>query len=147
MLLLVVVLVAGCGSDRLSREKLVERANGICESYNTQQNSLPFPSTDPTSPATTFRERAQWGAALNQIVNLGRAEMAALHKLKPPEELEPAWNRLLAAKDSSYDSLSASAEAAKRNRPAALKRIGAVSRKKLTKVTSLADAFGVKECG
>jgi hypothetical protein len=147
VLLLVVVLAAGCGSGRLSREKLVERANAICKSYDTQQNSLPFPSTDPIAPKTSFRERAQWGAALNQIVNLGRQEMKALRKLKPPKELEPAWNRLLAAKDSSYDSLSASATAAKRNRPDELKRIGAVSRRKLTKVTSLADAFGVRDCG
>ena len=147
LVLVCTFLAAGCGSDRLNREELLARADRICKTYDMQQNSLPFPSTDPTASTTSFRERAQWGAALNQIVLLGRQEGVALEKLRPPEALEADYRRLLDAKDAAYDSLAATADAAKRNQPDRIKKLGAVGRKRLAEVTKLADAFGVSECG
>jgi len=148
LLALVATLVAaGCGGEgRLDREELVAKANEICAAYDSKQNDVLVPSADPTNPATPFRQRAMWGAAINQIAQIGRQEVKALRKLRPPEELEGRFGKFLAAKDAGFDALGETADAAKRNNPERVKTAGRTARAKLATVTKLADELGLSKC-
>jgi hypothetical protein len=143
---LLVAAAAGCGESRLDRQELLTKANAICASYERRQNEVQVPSVDPTNPATPFRLRAQWGAAINQIALFGRQEVDALRKLSPPEEFERRFQRLLTAKDAAFDGLAETADAAKRNRPQKAKTAGHAAQVKLAKVKTFADALGAKSC-
>ena len=143
---LLVAAAAGCGESRLDRQELLTKANAICASYDKRQNEVQVPSVDPTNPATPFRLRAQWGAAINQIALLGRQEVDALRKLRPPEEFEGRFQRLLTAKEAAFDGLAATGNAAKRNRPQKTKTAGAAAQVKLARVKTSADALGAKRC-
>jgi len=141
------LVAAGCGGDgRLDREELVTRANEICTAYDAKQNDVLVPSVDPTNPATPFRQRAMWGAAINQIAQIGHQEVKALRKLRPPEVLEGRFEKLLAAKDEGFDELAKTAQAAKRNNPGRVKTAGRTARAKLATVTKLANELGVDKC-
>jgi hypothetical protein len=144
--LAVALVAAGCGSGPLSENELVTKANAICNGYTEKQNEVEFPSVNPIAPKTSFRDRAMWGAALNQIVQLGHQEVTALRKLKPPKDLEARFETLLTAKEAAFDALHAGAEAAKRNRPALVKTTVPAARKKLARAGRLAKALELPKC-
>jgi hypothetical protein len=144
--LVAALVAAGCGSGPLNANELVTRANAICKEYTQKQNDVEFPSVNPTDPSTSFRDRAMWGAALNQIVQLGRQEVVALRKLRPPNELEARFETFLAAKATAFDGLHAGAEAAKQNHPRAVKTTVDAARKKLARAGRFAKALGLQKC-
>jgi hypothetical protein len=88
-----------------------------------------------------------WGAALNQIAQLGHQEVIALRKLRPPKHAEPRFRKLLDEKDAAFNKLHAAAEAALRNRPAKVKTLGRAAQAQLARVKKLATEFGVPKCG
>jgi hypothetical protein len=143
-----VAAASGCGGKaRLDRTELLNRANAICREYAEKQNDVLVPSVNPIDPSTPFAERARWGAALNQIAQLGHQEVIALRTLRPPKNDEARFEKLLGEKDAAFDKLSEDAKAALRNRPAEVKTIGRAARAQLDRVRKLATEFGVPKCG
>jgi hypothetical protein len=77
LLLAGLVVLAGCGSDRLSHSDYVERANAICAQYNATVKKLGRP------PTVTAIERYA-----RRTGRLYRAALAQLEELQPPKEDE-----------------------------------------------------------
>src|SRR5947207_14585535 len=103
LLIAVALVAAGCGKGRLSREDFVQQANADCKLYESRQDAVTFPTVNPIAEKTTHTQRAEWGLALKQIVDLGDQELRALRKLRPPKELENRYEDLLSAWQQAYD--------------------------------------------
>src|SRR6266536_4840663 len=95
VLVAVVLVAAGCGKSRLSREDFVAKANTNCKAYEEKQNAIVFPTVNPVAEKTTHTQRAQWGLALKQIIDIGDQEIDELRKLRPPKDLQDRYDHLL----------------------------------------------------
>jgi hypothetical protein len=80
-----VVLLAGCGSSRLSHVEFVKRANAICTTYDAEAKKLPRPNSVTEIETYARRSLARYRAALAQ-----------LEALKPPQEDEVTVGQWLA---------------------------------------------------
>jgi hypothetical protein len=150
--LLVVLLAlpfaaAGCGkSDAEKRTEFFTAARGICGHFARLQNDVRFPEGNPLAAKMTHVSRAQWGLALNQIVNYGRQEVRGLRKLKAPKDLRERFEQMLDVKDAAFDDLAKGADAAKRNRIAEIEAPVVAGRAKLAQATKLAKAVDLSAC-
>jgi hypothetical protein len=145
--LAVVLLAAACGGkSRLSRADFVSKATVNCRAYEAKQNAIVFPTVNPVGKKTTHAERAQWGLALKQIVDIGDQELKELRTLRPPKELQDSYDRLLASWQHAYDTLREGAVAAKRNDVAGLKQKVPEGRRKLAEVSKQAKPLGLTGC-
>ena len=147
--LLVLPLVAvGCGkSSAEKRKEFFTEARGICGHFSRLQNDVRFPEGNPLSAQMTHVSRAQWGLALNQIVNYGRQEVRGLRKLKAPKDIGDKFEQLLDMKDSAFNDLAKAADAAKRNRISEIRAPTVAGRAKLTQAGKLANDVDLKVCG
>jgi hypothetical protein len=148
-LVLVVALTAtGCGGESAAKQKqdFLAKATSICSHFSELQNQVQFPSGNPLSARASHTSRAQWGLALNQIVNDGREEVRGLRKLKPPKDLRDRFQELLDTKEQAFDDLAKAADAAKRNHVAEIKPPVTAGRKKLAHGTQLARAISLPSC-
>jgi hypothetical protein len=144
----VVLVAAACGGpSRLSRDDFVAKANADCRLYESRQNAVQFPTVDPIAAKATHTQRAEWGLALKQIVDIGDAEVMELRKLNPPKELENHYVDLLNAWQEAYNTLRDGAVAAKKNDPETLKKKVPAGRAQLAKVAEQAKALGLSSCG
>jgi hypothetical protein len=85
-LLLVGVLMAGCGSSgRLSHGKLVERADAICAKAHAADEKLPAPHVD-----------ADVVPHLGRLIAIAKQEHTDLAALKPSKDDATAYAELLA---------------------------------------------------
>ena len=82
-------LLAGCGSSepRLTKAQFTERANAICSRYATYLSGL------------TSRDVAQMQATIAKALPVLRAGNDELRTLRPPVELQDAYDRWLDASD------------------------------------------------
>jgi hypothetical protein len=148
VLLLFALAAAGCGkSAEEQRRDFLSNAGSVCSHFAMLQNQIAFPTGNPTDSGLSHTTRAQWGLALNQIVNYGRQETRRLRKLEPPEDLRDRFERLLDAKEAAFDDLAKGADAAKRNRVSQIAAPVNAGRAKLAQVEKLAKAVGLPACG
>lgn len=148
IVLAVLVAVAGCGqSAKERRQEFLVKARTVCSHFATLQNEVQFPSVNPLAASTTHAARAQWGLALDQIINYGRQQVRGLQKLKPPKDLKPRFGELIDTKTAAYDELAKGADAAKRNHRAEIEQPVSSARKKLAQASSVAKALGLASCG
>jgi hypothetical protein len=147
LLVAVVLVAAGCGKSRLSREDFVAKANADCQLYESRQNAIQFPTVNPVSATVTHTQRAEWGLALKQIVDIGDGEIKELRKLSPPKELEDHYVDLLNSWQQAYDTLRDGAVAAKKNDVATLKTKVPAGRAQLAKIADQAKPLGLSDCG
>jgi hypothetical protein len=73
------VLLAGCGSSRLSHGLFVAKANAICADYHAKVAKLPLPQT-----VSAYEEYAR------RTLPLYRSALAQLEALRPPRSDEQA---------------------------------------------------------
>jgi hypothetical protein len=153
--LLASTLAAGCGGGskpktpqerQQERRVFLNKANGLCTQFRSEQNEVQFPSGDPTARTATHAQRAVWGLALKRIVDIGRREIKALRELEPPEELRVRYAKVVTTLEDAFNGLSAAAEAGKRNRPAQIESNVARARADLDAVSKLANAMGLPGC-
>jgi hypothetical protein len=148
ILLLVPLVALGCGkSTAEKRKEFFTEARGICGHFSRLQNDVRFPEGNPLSAKMTHVSRAQWGLALNQIVNYGRQEVRGLRKLKPPKDIRDKFEQLLDTKDAAFTDLAEGADAAKRNRISEIKVPVTAGRAKLAQATKLAKDVDLPVCG
>jgi hypothetical protein len=88
LLACVALLLAGCGSSTLSAGQLHHRATRICTSAQQRSESIPAP--DEPEKAAQF---------LRQGVAALAPPLAALHKLKAPDDLADDYDAALRASD------------------------------------------------
>ena len=82
-------VVAACGgSSRLSRDDFAAKANGVCRKYNDELRSLPQP-----------RSASEFADFVHKGKSLVKQEIGELRRLKPPSDLQPSFDRMLAAAD------------------------------------------------
>jgi hypothetical protein len=135
MLLGGVVLLAGCGSGRLSHDDYVERANAICSQYDATVRKLPRPGTVTKIEAYARRTG-----------RLYRTALAQLEELRPPKDDEvnvQAWlvrNRQIAA------DIAAVEEAARSRRIPAVRVATERAERDNRLSDSLARLLGLRAC-
>lgn len=96
------VLLAGCGSSRLSHAEYVKRANAICTSYRAAVKKLPRPNS--VTEIETYARRS--------LVRY-RTALAQLEALKPPQEDAVTAGQLLATDRKIAKDVEAIADAAR----------------------------------
>jgi hypothetical protein len=138
----------GCGSGdpKKERREFLAKANAICNQYEAEQNAVRFPSVNPLSAAVSHTDRARWGLALKQIVDLGRQEVKALRDVEAPKALRDRFQELIDRKTSAFGDLARGADAAKRNHRTQIKAPVDSGRKKLAGIAKLAQALGAPKC-
>ncbi len=146
--LLVVGLVAsGCGKSAAQKRKdFLGEANSTCKHFESLQNQVQFPISDPTAKNVTHVQRAQWGLAMNQIVNYGRQELRALGKLHAPKDLQDGYRQMMDKKSTAYDDLAQGADAAKRNRVSQIQPPIDAGRAALASAAELAKQLDLPDC-
>lgn len=145
--LALVLAAAGCGGNgKKERQSFLDRANALCSHFEALQNNVQFPTGNPLAADTSHVTRAQWGLALNQIVNYGRQEIRGLQKLKAPKDLRDTVEQMIAKKETGYDQLAKGADAAKRNHPGEINAPVAAGRKALAEAAVLANKAGLPQC-
>ena len=120
VLLPVVLLLAGCGSDdneRLARSELVDRAGEICSEHIGAIDQLEK-GLDPTDDPGGQNALADFGRVLPEIADEFRGLADDLRELEPPEDLEEQYDLTLDRIDRLADELDrAAAEARAGDRP------------------------------
>jgi hypothetical protein len=142
------LVAAGCGgeSSAKKKEEFRQKANAICNHFEDLQNQVQVPSVNPLAVKTSHAARAEWGLAIKQLAYLGTQEVKALGKLKPPKELEDAYQRLLTTRGGAFTDLLEGADAAKRNHVSEIKAPFNAGRAALAQATKQARALGLKAC-
>ncbi|HSS81169.1 MAG TPA: hypothetical protein VLK24_08240 [Gaiellaceae bacterium] len=106
---LAVVLLAGCGSSqpRLTKAEFTQRATAICSRYGTYLQGL--------RSNLTAGNAAQAQAAIAQVLPIVRSGIDELQTLRPPQELQDAYDRWLAATDLQLKTVERMQKAAQKN--------------------------------
>jgi hypothetical protein len=86
------MLTAACGGneERLN-QAFIQQGDAIRAKYNEKRAEVErrFPLTvDPTSPQATEEDVKQFGRSVPEQIEIGRAQLAELRDLPPPENLE-----------------------------------------------------------
>jgi hypothetical protein len=95
----VVLAFRGTGTDdsRLTRAAYLRRANVICESYGKRLDKIP-PPLDPASPGAVYE-------SIGLALPLLREQLAKVHALRPPRDLQRDVERFFVLTDRSLDHL------------------------------------------
>ena len=144
----IAIAAAGCGgpSAEQKRTAFLTEANNICNNFEKLQNAVTFPTGNPLDPSLSNVTRAQWGLALNQIVNYGVQEVRGLRRLKPPKDLEHDFQLLGVVKSSAFALLAEAADAAKRNHPDQINAPSVAAKAKLAQAETLAKKLKLPKC-
>jgi hypothetical protein len=98
-----VLLAAACGGDaRLSEDEFQSQANAICDKYQKQLRELDEPTSLEEIPDL-----------VDQALVILNKEIDEISALKPPEELQGGFDKMIAASDktkAAADDLSAAAK-------------------------------------
>ena len=106
---LAVALIAGCGSSqpRLTRAEFTQRATAICSRYATYLQGL--------RGGLQAGNVAQEEAVVAQALPVVRAGHDELRTLRPPQELQDAYDRWLDVSDREVKAIEQLADALKQN--------------------------------
>lgn len=130
-------LAAGCGGggSRLSKDEFHKQANAICKRYDQKIAALGAPSTPADIP-----EFVRKGIPL---IEQGLAELRAL---KPPQELEGDYNRMLDETEKAVPAARKLADAAEKNDAAAVQEALSEGNAANQKSDRLATKLGLSSC-
>jgi hypothetical protein len=130
------VALVGCGGeDRLSQAEFQQRANAVCKKYNDRIAAI----GDPTSPAVV-PEYVDKGIPL---IEQGLSE---LRDLKPPEDLEDDYNRMLDATEDGIPAIRKLGEAVAAEDAVAVQEALQEVRRVSTTSNQLATTLGLDTC-
>jgi hypothetical protein len=99
----------GPGDDRLSQEEFRKQANAICDKYDSKIQALGSPSS--AQEVSGFVDR---------VIPLLQQGISELRALKPPEEAEDDYDRMLDETEKAVPAAQKLADAAEKNDAAAL---------------------------
>ena len=135
----VTVGVAGCGesngSDRLSKEDYLKRADAVCTAYDHRLEELPEPKT--IEGVVTLADEAK------PVAERGLAE---LRKLRPPADLQEDVDAWLALNQANVDAIDDLREAAAASDEAAARAVSQRAVENERKADALAKRIGLEEC-
>jgi hypothetical protein len=133
------IAIAGCGggSERVSAAELVQKADAICakerSSYQRVQ-AHPPPNASVAADLT------------GELIQATQDANSELRELKPPEELEPGYDRYLEARDRVVDEMKRGKDAAEDQDSAAYGAAQATVAREAPQRRKLARAVGLKIC-
>jgi hypothetical protein len=93
----IVLAFTGTDDARLTRAAYLRRADAICESYGKRLDRIP-PPLDPASPGAVYE-------SIGLALPLLREQLAEVHALTPPRDLERDVERFFTLTDRSLDHL------------------------------------------
>ena len=135
----VAVGVAGCGeskgSDRLSKEDYLKRADAVCTAYDHRLEELPEPKT--IEGVVTLADEAK------PVAERGLAE---LRKLRPPTDLQEDVDAWLALNQANVDAIDDLRKAAAASDEAAARAVSQRAVENERKADALAKRIGLEEC-
>jgi hypothetical protein len=129
----------GCdgGEDRLSAAELIQQGDEICgkerASFARIQENPP-PNAPVAADQTT------------ELIEVTRDANAQLRDLKPPEELQPAYDRYLEARNLALDQMKRGRDAAEERNSATYGAAQAAVARDAPERRKLAQALGLKVC-
>lgn len=133
------VAVAGCGeskgSDRLSKEDYLKRADAVCTAYDHRLEELPEPKT--IEGVVTLADEAK------PVAERGLAE---LRKLRPPTDLQEDVDAWLALNQANVDAIDDLRKAAAASDEAAARAVSQRAVENEQKADALAKRIGLEEC-
>jgi hypothetical protein len=133
------VAVAGCGeskgSDRLSKEDYLKRADAVCTAYDHRLEELPEPKT--IEGVVTLADEAK------PVAERGLAE---LRKLRPPTDLQEDVDAWLALNQANVDAIDDLRKAAAASDGAAARAVSQRAVENEQKADALAKRIGLEEC-
>jgi hypothetical protein len=131
--------VTGCGGggggDRLSKEDFQQRANAVCQKYDTKIQALGSPSSPEDIPK--FLEKGL------PLIQQGVAE---LRSLKPPEELEQDYDAMLDETEKAIPAARKLGDAAEKQDAAAVQEALAEGERADDESDRLATKLGLDKC-
>jgi hypothetical protein len=133
------VAVAGCGeskgSNRLSKEDYLKRADAVCTAYDHRLEELPEPKT--IEGVVTLADEAK------PVAERGLAE---LRKLRPPTDLQEDVDAWLALNQANVDAIDDLRKAAAASDEAAARAVSQRAVENEQKADALAKRIGLEEC-
>jgi hypothetical protein len=137
-LVVAALLAAGCGGgggDRLSKEDFQQQANATCTKYEKKLNAIGKP--------TSLEDIKAYVDKGIPVIQQGLAE---LRTLKPPEDLQSDYDRMLAEIEKSIPAARQLGEAAAENDPAAVQKALAAGNAARAAADDAAKTLGLTEC-
>ena len=133
---LLLLLLAGCGGDGLSKQELVAEGDKICSRINKQIAKEP----DPKSAADLER-------LAERTVELSDPAIKDMEALEPPDELEKDFAAFVKSLKEQRDLTKQIGEAAGAGDNEKIQQVGTEAQKAQLKYQKLADGIGFKQCG
>ena len=136
----VVGALAGCGggdSKPLSAAELVQRADEIC---GKERSSFDRIQAHPPPNASVAADQT------DELIKVTQDANSQLRDLKPPEELQSAYNQYLDARDRAVDQMKRGKEAAESQDSAAYGAAQAAVAHEAPQRRKLAQSLGLKDC-
>ena len=133
---LLLLLVAGCGGDELTKKQLVAKADAICARVNKQIAKEPDPKT------TKDLERLA-----DRTVERSDPAIKDMEALEPPSELESDFKKFVASLKRQRDLTKKIGAAAGEDDAAEIQQIGSEAQKAQDEYRRLTGKIGFKECG
>jgi hypothetical protein len=131
--------LAGCGggSDRVSPAELVRKGDEIC---GKERESFTRIQSDPPPNASVA------AAQTAELIKVTQDANSQLRDLKPPEELQSAYDRYLEARDRAVDQMERGRDAAEDRKSAVYGAAQAAVAREAPQRRKLAQAVGLKVC-
>jgi hypothetical protein len=132
--------LAGCnggGEDRASAAELVQKADQIC---GEERSSFARIQADPPPNASVAADQT------DALIKATEEASSELRDLKPPEELQSAYDRYLEARDRALEQMKRGREAAQDQDSAAYGAAQAVVAQEAPQRRKLAQALGLRAC-
>jgi hypothetical protein len=129
----------GCdgGEDRISPTELVQRADAIC---GKERSSFARIQANPPPNASVAADQTQ------ELIKVTEDANSGLRDLKPPEELQAAYDRYLEARDRVLDQMKRGRDAAEDRDSADYGAAQAAVARDAPQRRKLAQALGLKVC-
>jgi hypothetical protein len=133
------VALTGCGggSDRVSTAELVQKADEIC---GKERSSFGRIQAHPPPNASVAADQT------DELIKVTADANSGLRDLRPPEELESAYDRYLEARDRALDQMRRGKEAAEDQDSADYGAAQAAVAREAPERRRLAEGLGLKVC-
>ena len=139
-LLVAVGMVTGCGgggSERVSAAELVQRADEICAK---ERSSFGHIQAHPPPNASLAADQT------DELIKVTEDANSQLREMKPPEQLQSAYDRYLAARDRVTDQMKHGKDAAESQDSAAYGAAQAAVARDAPQRKKLAQSLGLRVC-
>jgi hypothetical protein len=133
---LLLLLVAGCGGDSLTKGEVVAKGDAICSRVNKAIAKEPEPKS------TADLERLA-----KRTVQISGPAIDDMEALEPPSELEADFDRFVASLKRQRDLTREIGAAAGAGDTAKVQQIGADAEKAQAEYARLTEKIGFKQCG